>query len=1137
MSKITPIKTRLTRPIFGVIFAILSSFGLNLALTSSTPVAATPEIVTETAETTISTPETLRNLIADVDTTSDETSDAEVGGTEENAASESEATDTCYDQLGAIGWLVCPTTGVLGKAIDSIYGLIQNLLIVEPMTFDSTSPVYNVWQIMRDITNIVFVIMLLIVIYSQITINNYGIKKVLPKLIVSAVLINLSYLLCAIFVDVSNIVGSSIGGLFDSIQAQAITAGGLGDASGVTWTTLTAALIGGGTVLGLGVATVAAGLGGFLWPLLGTLIGGILSVLVGLVTLGLRQALIAMLVMIAPLAFVAYLLPNTESWFKKWKDTFASMLIFYPMFSLLFGASKLAGWALIANAVKSGSTFGIILGMAVQVFPLLASVSLMKMSGTILGKISSKLDGLADKPRTLAKDWAGSHGELAKLRHINHSNAPSAGMRRFLDRRRALREENIKNETTTRTGRGLIYAQRSILGTQKYDPADGTNQKNLKTTKSTRGAKIMKNTELELASATKDTAHVLDNYGDYHKATKYDKHLGDTAAHNYLELYRAALTEENDAFADEDFVMGQYNKFRNVYKTDENGALVYDENGMLVPKTSKAAHDYKHYITGAAGALGEKGELTVLGEVISKSAANEAKRRAYTNYVFSKYGYTKPDARPMLVGYYTDDDGFALNRKTGEKAYYYKKDTSGNFVLDKNGNKIKVTEKSPGEFLLYHPEVLAEQSAYEKKDENGFYYDAVDQEGNFVTRIYKKDTPAMKEIFANWDMPIADPIDGLYGILSGIYEGDIKGLEGVGLANLSTTLNRATMSSGFKEKAAYAGPMYATSVGNRYIKDFVHLNLARLDNLNKTGKPSNFNTQDFAEFQQLKLLMDPNNWDKMLFNEASLRSYKNVNGEKMKGTKFLLDELGNLIPDGKGGFKFEDVAPEDATFEQLKNTVIRKFVNGALPKFANMMSRMTPNIIDNQKPSAQASWNDLWGEVIGLSDNEEIRKIFPDLPKNADLADIRKKYPMLIDPLSNNGDTLTNATRLRSILKASPELRTRMQRAEDSANNVDREFARSEKNAPWSFYSQQDSEFMNHYKNIDILAAECTGDTNAFFDRAREYIVGALATDRRFEPVLDEFNEYAMFNGNDHTLTVEDHASHLQDLISTYVSD
>lgn len=1137
MSKILPLKNRLSKTFFGIIFAILSIFGpATLNLISSTTVHAEP-ITTETSK--VSEAETI--LIADVDTPEEsaETSDNSSETASDVAAAEAE--DTCYDQVGAIGWLICPSTGVLGKAIDAIYGQIEKLLAISPVSTDNTSPIYNIWQIMRDVTNIVFVIVLLIIVYSQITglgIQNYGIKKLLPKLIVAAILINLSYLICAIAVDISNIVGTSLEGIFNNIEIQAINTGGLNAASGITWTDLTSALIGGGSVAGLGVATIAGGLGGFLWPLIGVLIGGILSVIVGLITLGLRQALVAMLIMIAPLAFVAYLLPNTESWFKKWKDTFVSMLIFYPLFSVLFGASKLAGWALIANALTSGSAFGIILGMAIQVFPLIASISLMKMSGTILGKISSKLDSLADVPRSAAKGLTGQYGELSRLRHINHAVAPSASIRRFMDRRTALRTENIKNETTTRTGRGNIYAQRTILGTQKYDPADGKKQKNLKTTASTRGAKTAMNTNLELAYTTKDTAHVLSNYGDYHNSTKRDNKLHHRSGQDYLELYRATLTEENDAFADEDFVMGQYNNFRNAYQTDaQTGMLLRDSDGKLIPKSDKAKYNYDHYITGAAGALGRQGELTVLGEVISKSAANEAKRKAYTNYVFSKYGYTKPSARPMLVGYYTDDDGFAINHKTGERAYYYKKDAQGNIVLGENGKPIKVTEQSPGEFLLYHPEVIAEQSAYEKRDENGFYFDATDQDGNFVTRIYKNDGAAMKETLANWDMPIADPIDGLYGILSGIEEGSIKDLPGVGLAKLSTTLNRATMSSGFKEKAAFAGPMYATSVGNRYIKNFVHLNLARLDNLNKTGKPSNFNTQDAAEFQQLILLMNPNNWDWMLFDENSLRSYKNVNGEKMKGTKFRLDEFGNFIPDGKGGFRYDDVAPENATFEQLKNTVIRKFINGALPKFANMMSRMTPNIIDNQKPSAQANWNTLWEEIIGLSDNDKIREIFPDLPKNNHLSEIRKKYPSLIDPLSNNGDTLTNATRLRSILTASPELRERMQRSEDRANNVDRDFAKSERNAPWSFYNQQDSEFMNHYKNIDMLAAECTGSPDMFFERAREYLVEAIATDHRFEPVLDQFNEYALFNGNDRTLTVEDHANYLQDLISTYVSE
>lgn len=70
-----------------------------------------------------------------------------------------------------------------------------------------------------------------------------------------------------------------------------------------------------------------------------------------------------------------------------------------------------------------------------------------------------------------------------------------------------------------------------------------------------------------------------------------------------------------------------------------------------------------------------------------------------------------------------------------------------------------------------------------------------------------------------------------------------------------------------------------------------------------------------------------------------------------------------------------------------------------------------------------------------------------------------------------------------------------------------------------------------------MLAAESAGSADMFVTNAREYILNMIPDDRRFEPVLDEFNEYITFNGNDQNLTVEDHANYLQDLINTYVSD
>ena len=1073
--------------IFGVLFAILGFFGLATSPILAEPVYAEPASseTSETAETTTV------------------------------ASENTDKTETCYDQVPGLGWLVCNATNALGKAVDSIYSQIEELLTIKPISFEESSPIYQIWQIMRDITNILFVVFLLVVIYSQITglgISNYGIKKALPKLIIAAVLVNLSYLICALAVDLSNVIGASVRGLFDSIQTQAIDAGGFGGAANISWTDLTAALIGGGAVAGIAVIH-------FIWPLIAALLGAIVSVLIGLVTLGLRQALVIILVMIAPVAFVLYLLPNTEKWFNKWKDIFISMIIFYPMFSFLFGAAKLAGWALIASALNSGSAFMLIVGMAVQVLPLILAISLMKMSGTVLGAVSNKLSNIANKPQEGIRANLAQRQELARLRRINNSALPSASLQRYLDKRNRSRALDIENEGKIRAGRAEIYAQNRVIGKRKYDPAYNDEYKSgaklLGTTASSRSAKRAMDVALEAQTATKNAAHVMGNYGSYHNSTLEDKRLQATGGKNYLDLYRANLVEQNDAFADEDWVIGQYDKFRR----------------------NEGSYEYKHYVTGAAGALGMTGNHTVLGEVISKSAKNEALRKSYTNLMYAKWGYGKSDARSMLVGYYIDDDGYATT-KPDENG---RRERLSTYTDPNTGQIINIKERSPGEFLKYHPEYLT-QAAYDLKDENGYYYNALDQDGNFIARVYKKDGPAMKEIFQNWDMPINDPINGLYGILSGVKQGQYSqyGLDAVGLANLSTTLNRATLSANFKEKASFAGPMYATSVGQRYIQDFVHLNIARLDNLIKTAKPSGFNTQDVAELGQLKMLMDPANWDWMLFDENSLRSFRNVNGEHMKGTEYKHDEKGNLIFDENGNPKIKDqnIPIEQATLDQLKNTIFRKYLLPAAPKFATMMSRVTNGIIDNQKPGVADNWNGLLDSMEKWNDENW-----------------SKKYPLLKNPFAKQtNDTISRARdvsrRIRPNAKntASPELRKRMQESEAKANNIDtswrpyqlteedrqndRDFARDEQRAPWHTWGQDPSESDNYVTRINILAGEYADDADAFVYAAKEYLDEISATDPRIGNVIDAFEDFSMVHRGDAGTITEDYANELIGYIS-----
>lgn len=453
------LKPNFWKAVFGLFFAIMGIFALgNTTFVNS--VYAEPDTQTN-EETSVEVPE------ENAENDGNEVEPSEETDNEEEAKPEEEkkvSTDKCQASLGALGWLVCPTTGKIAEAVDWLYDKIEQILIINPVSSEDGSPIYEIWKYCRGVTNIVFIIFLLVVIYSQITglgINNYGIKKALPKLIVAAVLVNISFFICSAAVDISNVVGNSLRGLFSSIAETAVTTeipvnpgdvsveGKVASAKMYSALSGTAAL----TIGGVGIAFET----GAIWMLIPVMLGAIVAVVTGLITIALRQAVVALLVMISPLAMVANILPNTEQWFKKWKDLLYKMLIFYPMFSLLFGASNLAGFAIIASS--NGDGFWVLLGTAVQIFPLFFSWSLMKMSGTFLGTINAKLRGLAAGPLATNRAWAESHRQLTKRRMLASSRAytPSARLMQFLSDRRIAREAEISEKDEIIKNRGLAY--------------------------------------------------------------------------------------------------------------------------------------------------------------------------------------------------------------------------------------------------------------------------------------------------------------------------------------------------------------------------------------------------------------------------------------------------------------------------------------------------------------------------------------------------------------------------------------------------------------------------------------------------------------------------------------------------------
>ena len=555
--------------------------------------------------------------------TNSQTPPANQNGNTENSTegnnSENHEPATCTSQIGAIGWLICPTTGLLAKGIDALYSLIQGLLDVKPLEMKGDSPIYQVWSYMRNIANICFIIFLLVIIYSQITgygINNYGVKKSLPRLIVTAMVVNFSFLFCAIAVDISNILGNGLKDLLAGIAESAISSGAVdGSKTATGFYSLFNTVAAGGLGLALSF-TFPGGPLGLLLALIPLIIGGIISVIVGLLVLGLRQALVIFLVSISPIAFVLYILPNTEKHFQKWKKTFSQMLFFYPMFSMLFGVSKLASMVLITSAT---TPFGLMVGAAVQVLPLLLAAGLMKLSGSALGGISNVLNSLGNNlsgratkalsPIQEANRQKAIENAMKRQRALNllpwyWGGALAAGAANYKFRKddeNKTREDTLnayRQEELDAKRRGArilyrdkygkaIYAERSLGidkdGIEKKTQLVDPDNKVMRYTYQNRVAKLAAS-----ANHTK-TEDALGNMSDYIADNKVKNKYLETLASNQTENFLEYKTAESSKRRNDHNANRFYSEVvRNAAKLDKNGNIVNKE-------------DYEKYVVAGAG--------------------------------------------------------------------------------------------------------------------------------------------------------------------------------------------------------------------------------------------------------------------------------------------------------------------------------------------------------------------------------------------------------------------------------------------------------------------------------------------------------------------------------------------------------
>lgn len=357
-----------------------------------------------------------------------------------------------------VGWIMCPVIrGATGMVV-STYSLMQQhfLNIKADEIFQQDKPAFKTWSSFRDIANVFFVIILSIIIFSQVSgvgISNYGIKKMLPKIIVFAILVNISWYISVIMIDISNILGHSLFEWLSGDGTWQFSSDSQSEDSPVEQI-----LSGGNTAAAIGVGTAAAISGAFAAgsSILLFIFSAALALIMMVFILLIRQAAVIVLVVVSPVAFVAGILPNTEGFFKKWMKFLKNMLMIYPICSLIVGGSIFVSNLLYNNESSP------LLKVAYGLLPILSLFTIVAIIKSVLsiidGLTGGNLRGTLDKMSGKLTSATANSRPLKRAEEF-HRNLKVGGLAIGRDAREAKYQEGKANRTYRRNRKELQRLQ------------------------------------------------------------------------------------------------------------------------------------------------------------------------------------------------------------------------------------------------------------------------------------------------------------------------------------------------------------------------------------------------------------------------------------------------------------------------------------------------------------------------------------------------------------------------------------------------------------------------------------------------------------------------------------------------------
>jgi hypothetical protein len=243
-----------------------------------------------------------------------------------------------------LSWLVLGLAGALGQILTIILGVLSKVFTWQDFSNDGVT---IGWVTVRDVCNMAFILILLVIAFSTILrYENYNWKKTLPKLLMMAVLINFSKTITLLLIDFSQVIMLTFASAFAGAPGNFVQAlglkelGSLKEKAGVITNSVKDWEIFYASVLALVVVIVS-----------------IIIMIMMVVMLVMRMVMLWILIVLSPFAFLDYAVGG--KYFSQWSSELSKYLISGPILAFFV-------WLALTILGKTAASMSMMSGMGIS---------------------------------------------------------------------------------------------------------------------------------------------------------------------------------------------------------------------------------------------------------------------------------------------------------------------------------------------------------------------------------------------------------------------------------------------------------------------------------------------------------------------------------------------------------------------------------------------------------------------------------------------------------------------------------------------------------------------------------------------------------------------------------------------------